>query len=265
MSFLGFIGGGAMAEAIIKGLLKKGKNPQHILVSDISKDRLSYLKSNLGVLTAQDNKEVADKCEMVVLSVKPQNMSNALESIRISFDANKILVSILAGISTAKIEELLFPGVRVIRAMPNTPALIGAGITVLAAGKTAGDKELETAREIFESVGAVKILPEKLLNAVTGLSGSGPAYVYLIIEALADGGVMAGLPRDTALELAASTVMGAAGMVKETGMHPAQLKDKVTSPGGTTIYGLLQLEKNGVRGSIMETVLAAVKRSEEMK
>lgn len=265
MSYLGFIGGGAMAEAIIKGLLKKGKDSKNILVSDISKDRLAYLNGNLGVLTASDNKQIADKCEVVILSVKPQNMAEALDSIRDSMDGSKILISILAGISTTKIEERLNPGVKVIRAMPNTPALIGAGATVLAPGKEADNKELEAAQEIFESVGYVKILPEKLLNAVTGLSGSGPAYVYLIIEALADGGVIAGLPRETALELATLTVMGAARMVKETGLHPAQLKDIVTSPGGTTIYGLLQLEKDGVRGSIMETVLAAVKRAEELK
>lgn len=265
MSFVGFIGGGAMAEAIIKGLLKKGKDPARIMVSDISGDRLRFLKEKLGVETTEDNMQVADKCKTIILSVKPQNLKEALESIRDYMDAGKVLVSILAGVTTEKIEELLVPGVKVIRAMPNTPALIGAGVTALSPGKETGAAELETAREIFESVGTVKILPEKLINAVTGLSGSGPAYVYLIIEALADGGVMAGLPRDTALELAALTVQGAAGMIKETGLHPAQLKDKVTSPGGTTIYGLLQLEKDGVRGSIMETVLAAVKRAEELK
>lgn len=264
MSVIGFIGGGAMAEAIIKGLLARGYEATNIIVSDKSQERLAYLKKNLGINIAMDNVAAVTGSDEVILAVKPQNMAEALTSIAAHFTTQKTLISILAGVSTAALEDLLPTGCKVIRVMPNTPALVGAGSTVLTGGSAVTALEMKKASAIFESVGSVTILPEKMLNAVTGLSGSGPAYIYLIIEALSDAGVMVGLTRDVALKLASETVKGAAQMVIETQLHPGQLKDMVTSPSGTTIYGMLELEKNGVRGAIMEAVLAAVKRADEL-
>lgn len=262
MKKIGFIGGGAMAEAIIKGLINGGMEPGGIYVSDKSPERLSYLQKTLGLSVTGDNEVVVNNSEIIILAVKPQNLREAVESFAAVFTPDKVLVSILAGISTEAIESLLPSGSRVIRTVPNTPALVGCGATVLTAGRGVGEEDLEEASAIFRSVGSVAVLPEKLLNAVTGLSGSGPAYIYLIIEALADGGVLAGLSRDMAIKLAVETVKGAAQMVEDTGKHPGQLKDMVTSPAGTTISGLLEMEKAGVRGIIMETVLTAARRAE---
>lgn len=264
MSVIGFIGGGAMAEAIIKGLLAKGYESTNLMVSDKSQERLIYLKNNLGVNIAQDNLAAVNSSDIIILAVKPQNMTEALTSIAPQITPKKTLISILAGVTISALEGLLPAGSKVIRVMPNTPALVGAGSTVLAGGSEVTDLEMKQASDIFQSVGSVTILPEKMLNAVTGLSGSGPAFIYLIIEALSDAGVLVGLTRDISLKLASETVQGAAQMVSDTKLHPGQLKDMVTSPGGTTIHGLLQLEKSGIRGTIMETVLAAVKRAEEL-
>lgn len=262
MKKIGFIGGGVMAEAIIKGILAGDMEPGKIYVSDKSQERLAYLHKTLGISVTGDNKAVVSNSQVIILAVKPQNLREAVESFASVLTPDKILVSILAGISTDKIETLLPIGSKVIRAMPNTPALVGYGTTVLTGGKGALEGDLEAASTIFRSVGSVTILPEKMLNAVTGLSGSGPAYIYIIIEALADGGVCAGLSREVAMKLAVETVKGAAYMVEETGMHPGQLKDMVTSPAGTTINGLLQMEKAGLRGVIMDTVLTAARTAE---
>lgn len=264
MKRIGFVGGGAIAEAIIKGLLKQGMESASIFVSDISAKRLGYLQDTLRIQTMTNNAALVGAADLIVLAVKPHNLAEAAGSLSGTMTREKILISVLAGVTTRQVEKLLPPGCRVIRAMPNTPALVGCGITVLAAGKNAADQDLDRAREIFKTVGDVLVLPEKMMNAVTGLSGSGPAYLYLIIEALADGGVLAGLPRDVALQLAAQTVRGAGAMVAESGLHPGQLKDMVTSPGGTTISGLLKLEQAGVRGVIMETVKAAAEKSEQL-
>lgn len=264
MDNIGFIGGGAMGEAIIKGLLAKGFAPDKIKLSDKVRERLDYLAGTYGIAATVNNEEVIREAGIIILAVKPQNLVDAVSSFAGFLTPEKILVSILAGVSTAKIEALLPTKSKVVRVMPNTPALIGAGTTVLTGGSHVKEADLERVSEIFAAVGTVEILPEALFNAVTGLSGSGPAFVYLVIEALADGGVMAGLPRDIAYKLAAGTVKGAAMMVAETKMHPGRLKDMVTSPAGTTIHGLFQLEKAGVRGALMESVLAAAKRSEEL-
>lgn len=261
---IGFIGGGAMAEAIIKGLLSRGYQAAGLFVSDKSQERLDYLQKNLGVVTTPDNTAVVARCDLIILAVKPQIKNEILQEIAPHFTAGNTLVSIMAGVPIADMEYILPAGSKVIRVVPNTPALVGMGCTVLAAGSTVTEAELSKTTEIFQAVGSVTILPEKLLNAVTGLSGSGPAYIYLLIEALSDGGVLAGLPRDVALKLASETVQGAAQMVIETRLHPGELKDMVTSPGGTTINGLLQMEKNGIRGIIMDAVLAAAKRAEEL-
>lgn len=261
---IGFIGGGAMGEAILKGLLAGGRETKTLLVSDFQKERREFLGKTYQVETTAENKDVVEKSDIIILAIKPQNLKEAVDSCAVVFNSKKLLISILAGVTTMQLEEFFPEGSRIIRVMPNTPALVGAGTTVLAGGKFATEEDLKLAFGIFQGLGSVSVLPEKLLNAVTGLSGSGPAFVALIVEALADGGVMAGLPRNTALKLALDTVMGTAKLLAETGMHPAQLKDKVTSPAGTTIYGMLQLEKNGVRGTIMETVLAATQRAAEM-
>jgi pyrroline-5-carboxylate reductase len=253
-----------MGEAILKGLLAGGRAKDTLLVSDPQKERLDFLKSSYEVNVTSDNKEVIKKSDVIILAVKPQNLKEVVESFASQIDQSKLLISILAGVTTGRIEELLPQGSKVVRVMPNTPALVGAGASVLAGGTYAAEQDLNTALNIFKCLGSATILPEKLLNAVTGLSGSGPAFVALVIEALADGGVMAGLPRNVAMKLAVDTVAGTAKLIDETGLHPAQLKDRVTSPAGTTIYGMLQLEKNGVRGTIMETVLAAAKRAEEL-
>ncbi len=264
MDRIGFIGGGAMGEAIIRGLIAQGMDPNHVTVYDLDRQRLKQMSSMLGVQTVLESKEILFHCKTLILAVKPQNLSEAVAGFSADFTRDKLLISILAGVATADIEKLLPEGSRVVRVMPNTPALIGEGTAVLAGGINATDEDMAVGRAIFEAVGRVSVLPENLLNAVTGLSGSAPAYVYLIIEALADGGVLAGLPRNVALQLAIDTVRGSARMAEETQKHPGQLKDMVTSPAGTTIYGLLRLEKSGVRGAIMEAVLAAAKRAQEL-
>jgi pyrroline-5-carboxylate reductase len=261
---IGFIGGGAMGEAILKGLLAGGREVKTLLVSDFQKERREFLERNYQVATTAVNQDVVENSDVIIFAVKPQNLKEVIDSCASKINNGKLLISILAGITTVKLEEFFPEGSRIVRAMPNTPALVGAGTTVLTGGKFASEEDLQIALEIFRGLGSVSILPENMLNAVTGLSGSGPAFVALFVEALADGGVMAGLPRKIAMKLALDTVAGTAKLLAETGMHPAQLKDKVTSPAGTTIYGMLPLEMNGVRGTIMETVLAATKRAEEM-
>lgn len=262
---VGFIGGGAMGEAILKGLVAGGWDAQRLLVGEFLKERREFLAENYHVKTTAENKVVVNNSDVVILAIKPQNLKEVIDSCEDAFDSRKkIIISILAGVTTAKLEGLLAEGSKVIRVMPNTPALVGAGTTVLTGGRFVTEADLNLAMEIFQGLGSVNILPERLLNAVTGLSGSGPAFVALMIEALADGGVLSGLPRNVAFKLALDTVAGTAKLLAETGMHPAQLKDKVTSPAGTTIYGMLELERNGVRGTIMDTVLAATKRAEQM-
>lgn len=264
MSAIGFIGGGAMAEAIIKGLLANGYQTTDIIVSDKSLERLGHLQQGLGITLAKDNIDLMKKCKVAILAVKPQNMTEVMEEIAPSCTLEHTVISIMAGVATATLEDLLPAGSRVVRVMPNTPALVGAGTTVLTGGSNATAVDLAHSQEIFRAVGSVTVLPEKMLNAVTGLSGSGPGYVYLFIEALSDAGVLTGLPRDIALQLAVETVKGTAQMVKETRRHPAQLKDMVTSPAGTTIHGLFELEKGGFKGAVMEAVLAATKRAENL-
>lgn len=263
MNVIGFIGGGAMAEAIMKGLLKNGLEPDKIIVCDKSVQRLNYLHNNLDVIITEKNDEIFTKADVIIIAVKPQNLPEVAKELSNIMTNDRLIISILAGVSTATLEKQLPLG-RIIRVMPNTPALVGSGTTVLTAGTKASKDDLQLAEKIFESVGHVTILPEKMLNAVTGLSGSGPAYIYLVIEALADGGVMAGLTREVALKLAVDTVKGAAEMVEKLEIHPGRLKDMVTSPAGTTIYGMMQLEKDGVRGSFMEAVVKAAERAENL-
>ena len=204
------------------------------------------------------------EASIVVLSVKPQAMNRLLEEIKPALDESKLVISIAAGVPIEAIERKVGHGIRIIRTMPNTPALVGAGATALAPGEHATEADLVQAKALFEAVGMAVVVEEPLLDAVTGLSGSGPAYIFLIIEALADGGVKAGLARDQAQELAAQTVLGSAKLLIETGEHPGRLKDQVTSPGGTAIAGLHTLEAGGLRTTLMDAVEVATNRSREL-
>jgi pyrroline-5-carboxylate reductase len=260
-----FFGGGNMAEALIKGLIAAGTaKPEQILVTDISSDRLEHLRKTYGIIVQKGNLDAAREAGIILLSVKPQVIEKVLGEIAPAIDGKKLVISIAAGIAIAKIEKVLKDGSRVVRVMPNTPALVLAGAAALAGGKNATADDLALVQSIFNSVGRSVVVDEKLMDAVTGLSGSGPAYVFMIIDALSDAGVKAGLPRQLALELAAQTVYGAAKMVLETKEHPAKLRDMVTSPGGTTIEGLHALEKGRLRATIMNAVEAATARSKEL-
>lgn len=261
---IAFIGGGNMAEAIMRGLLREDVGVG-ICVAEISPKRRDDLTARFpNVRVVSDAAEAADWGEVIILAIKPQQAEGALDMIERAVTPKKLVISIMAGIPASKIEANLAPGCRIIRAMPNTPALIGAGATAVSAGRKASADDLDLARQIFALIGTAVSVEEKLMDAVTGLSGSGPAYVFTFIEALADAGVKNGLPRDVASQLAAQTVFGAAKMVVDTGEHPTLLKEKVTSPGGTTIAALHALENGSFRGVVMNAVEAACVKSKEL-
>jgi pyrroline-5-carboxylate reductase len=262
---LAFVGGGNMAEALLRGILAaKRLAPEQVIVTDVRADRLAYLRDTYGIETSGDNLKTAAQADTVLLAVKPQVVTGVLDDLRRVITERQLLISIAAGISTATIAEAVLRPVRVVRVMPNTPALVLEGMSALAPGALATPEDLATARGLFEAVGKVVVVGEGLMDAVTGLSGSGPAYVFLVIEALSDAGVKMGLPREIATVLAAQTVRGAAKMVLETGKHPGELKDMVTSPGGTTIAGLHALEQGAVRAALINAVEAATRRSQEL-
>jgi pyrroline-5-carboxylate reductase len=262
---LGFIGGGNMAGALVKGLLHSAAvTADRVVVSDVSPERRGHLERLHGVKTTSDNHALVRDSDVVVLAVKPQAIDKVLAEIARDVEARHLVVSVAAGVPVVAIEGKLPKGTRLVRAMPNTAAIVLAGATAISAGTHATDRDLDTARAMFEAVGRVVTLDESLLDAVTGLSGSGPAYVMLMIEALADGGVKVGLHRDTALLLAAQTVFGSAKLLLETGEHPGRLKDQVTSPGGTAIAGLHTLEAGGLRTTLIDAVEAATKRAGEL-
>jgi pyrroline-5-carboxylate reductase len=257
---IGFVGGGNMAEALIRGLLRGNVfAAQDVIVSGPREERMRELREKYGVRATTDNREAA-AANIVVLSVKPQILSRVLEQIADAIDADALVISIAAGIPVAAIQKRLASGARVVRGMPNTPALVDAAATAIAGGEHARQSDLEDARRIFDAVGITVILEESQLDAVTGLSGSGPAYVFLILEALSDAGVKVGLSRRTSQLLAAQTLLGSAKLLIETN----RLKDMVTSPGGTAITGLHTLENGGVRTTLMNAVEAATKRSREL-
>lgn len=261
---IAFIGGGNMAEAIMRGLLREDVGVG-VCVAEINPRRRDELTARFPhVRVVSDAAEAAQWGEVVILAIKPQQAEGALDLIERAVTPEKLVISIMAGIPCAKIEANLPPGCRVIRAMPNTPALIGAGATAVCQGRKASADDLDIARQIFALVGVAVSVEEKLMDAVTGLSGSGPAYVFTFIEALSDAGVKNGLPRDVSAQLAAQTVLGAARMVVETGEHPTLLKEKVTSPGGTTIAALHTLEVGTFRGTVMNAVETATLKSKEL-
>lgn len=258
---LGIIGAGNMGMALVRGLVQAGwVAPEGLWVFDPDPARRRELEG-LGVKVAANNGEVMT-ATAVILAVKPQVAEAVLSEIAPA-SADRLLISLVAGLTLARLEEAL-PLVRIIRAMPNTPLTVGQGITALAPGRRATAEDLALARELFQAVGRAVEVEERLLDAVTGLSGSGPAYVAVFIEALADGGVRMGLPRALALELAAQTVVGTAALVLSQELHPAVLKDQVASPGGTTIAGLHALEQGGFRGVVMDAVQAATWRAREL-
>jgi pyrroline-5-carboxylate reductase len=261
---IGFIGGGNMSEAIMRGLLAGGVAPERIVASEPVAGRRDFLGGTYGVKVTVDNKSSVSASDVIILAVKPQVSAEVLGGLAGCVTRAKLIVSIMAGISTGKIEETLGDEVRVVRVMPNTPALVLQAASALAPGSHATVQDLEVATAIFDLLGKTYVVGEKLLDAVTGLSGSGPAYVYTLIEALADAGVKNGLARDVAVGLAAQTVAGSARMVLETGEHPAVLRDRVTSPGGTTIAGFQVLQMGRFSGTVMSAVDAATERSIEL-
>lgn len=261
---IAFIGGGNMAEAIIKGMIAGGTPAEAILVSEPVGARRGYLSSTYGVITTGNNGDAARSCATIILAVKPQQAASVCAALSGDINSGHLLVSIMAGVSCRAIEGFFTNSPRVVRVMPNTPSLVLAGAAAAAAGNLATAEDMAKVAGIFSLVGCCYKVEEKLMDAVTGLSGSGPAYVLTFIEALADGGVKNGLPRDTALNLAIQTVLGTAKLLAETGEHPGSLRDKVTSPGGTTIAGLHALEKGSFRATVMNAVEAATARSQEL-
>jgi len=262
---IGFLGAGKMATALAKGFVRAGLvTPQNIVASDPVKAACASFSEQVGTKTLPGNVEVLKSADVIFLAVKPQQIAEVLQEIQPQATRDHLFISIAAGVPLAKLEAGLNEGARVVRVMPNTPALLGASASAFAMGKFARPEDGALTQKLLESVGLAVQLKESLLDAVTGLSGSGPAYVYLIIEALSDGGVAAGLPRDVATKLAAQTVLGSARMVLETGLHPGALKDMVTSPGGTTIEGLHELEKGKLRGTLISAVRAASEKSKKL-
>ncbi len=263
---IGFLGAGALGEALAGGLIAAGVAPDAVRAADPDPARRKRLGEALGIETHADNAELGAASDLVVLAVKPGVVEPVLAGLGGGAGlARPLWVSIAAGVSLARLAGALPAGSRVVRAMPNTPALIGAGATAFAAGEHVDDADRAATRALFASVGEVWEAPaEPLLDAVTGLSGSGPAYVFVFLEALGDAGVRMGLPRDAAYQLAFQTVLGAARLAIESGQHPAALKDRVTSPGGTTISGLERLEAGGLRAAVYEAVAAATRRSREL-
>lgn len=262
---IGFLGAGKMATALAKGFLKAGLTTSNrVIASDVAEPARAAFANETGARATASNADVVKAATVLIIAVKPDQVAGLLREVHGQITSGHVLISIAAGVTLAKLEDALPAGSRVIRVMPNTPALVGASASAYALGHAATREDGQLADRLFSSVGVALRVKETLLDAVTGLSGSGPAYVYVMIEALSDGGVAAGLPRDVATKLAAQTVLGAARMVLETGQHPGALKDMVTSPGGTTIEGLHELEKAGVRGALVNAVRAAAEKSRRL-
>ena len=262
---IGFIGGGKMGEALAKGLIRaKLSTADSIIVSDVDNKRCQALEEETGIKATQDNREVTANSDVIILAVKPSIMGTILEELKNDITSEHLVVSIAAGIPLNFMESSLKEGCRAIRVMPNTPCLVGETAAGYALGKNATRNDGELVGRILNAVGKSYLLEEKYLDAVTGLSGSGPAFIYTVIEALADGGVKMGLPRDVSTELAAQTAFGAAKMVLESDAHIGELKDSVTSPGGTTIEGLHALEKGGLSNTLINAVEAATKKSKRL-
>ena len=263
---IGIIGAGKMGEALVRGLLRAGARADMILVADKLSSRKTLMMDEYQVRAVKDNRELIKEAEVVVLAIKPQNMAEVLQEIAEDIRKKKpLVISIAAGISIGFIREWVGDEVKLVRVMPNTPALIGEGISAFYSDSPLAESEREQVQKVLSALGqVVEIEKEELMDAVTGLSGSGPAYIFVLIEALADAGVKMGLAKELALQLSAKTVVGAGKLVLETNRHPAELKDMVTSPAGTTIYGLSVLEEGGLRGLVIKAVERATLRSREL-
>ena len=262
---IGFLGAGKMAEALARGLLgKKLVSPDRITMSEIDAKRRACLAKALDVRVVEDNAAMARASDIIIVALKPGVVRQVLPGLAPAITGSKLVVSIAAGITLAELEGMLSGGSRVVRVMPNTPCLVGSGASGFALGSAATREDGELVAETLGAVGLCFSLPESLLDAVTGLSGSGPAFAAVVIEALADGGVLCGLPRDVALQLAAQTVLGTARLILEGKNEPAQVKDRVASPGGTTIEGLKVLEEKRLRGALIGAVEAATRKSAKL-
>ena len=262
---IGFIGSGRMATALARGLVQTGfADAGQIVAGDVDDSARSAFERETGARAVAANAEVASRAEVLILAVKPQSLSGVLEELQPAITSAHLVISIAAGVPLAALSAALGENVRLIRVMPNTPCLVGQGAAGYAVGDSATKDDAALTQSLLSTVGLAVQVPETMLDAVTGLSGSGPAYAFQIIEALSDGGVRSGLPRDVATRLAAQTLLGASQMVLTTGQHPGALKDAVTSPGGTTIAGLHELERGGLRACLMNAVEAATLRSQEL-
>lgn len=262
---IAIIGGGKMGTIIAQGLItQKIISAKNIVVTDIDAARLKLLRASLKVKTSSDNQKAVRDAKIIILAVKPQNMAATLQDIKYYVDTSKVIISIAAGITTALIEKTLGKGIRVVRVMPNTPALVGEGAAAVAAGRHAQDNDVKLTLAIFNAVGVSVEVKERSMDAVTGLSGSGPAYFFLIIEALINAGLKTGLSYDLAKKLATQTMLGAARLCMASDKEPAQLREMVTSPNGTTFAGLQVMEKKKLRDIIIATVEAATNRSKEL-
>ncbi len=259
------VGAGKIGESLIGGLIDAGLvGREQVIATARHQERLDLLSTRFRVATTLANREAVRGASVVILAVKPQAMEEVLAGIRGHIKRNQLVISVAASVPTAFIEKRLGAGVPVVRAMPNTPCLIRQGMTVLSRGRLADSGHLEVARQIFATLGRCLILDERHMDAVTGLSASGPAYIYVVIESLAEGGVKVGLPRDVATTLAAQMALGACDMVLQSGEHPAKLKDMVTTPAGCTIDGLLELEEGGLRVTLIKAVVRAAHRAAEL-
>lgn len=262
---IGFIGGGNMASAIIGGLLASGlSDREHLLAADKNPEAAEHLRERFGIFTCTENTTVSSGADILFLSVKPNMFATVIPEIRNQIREDAVIVSIAAGQTIAKIESLFAKPVRLVRVMPNTPALVGASMSALCGNGQVTDEEITLIKSVFDSFGEAEIVPESLMDTVVGVSGSSPAYVYILIEAMADAAVADGMPRNQAYRFAAQAVLGSAKMVLETGKHPGELKDMVCSPGGTTIEAVAVLEKYGLRSTIIEAQRACVRKSREM-
>jgi len=260
-----FLGLGKMGGILLQALLKKNLlSPKNTVATVRHPERAQSLSQELGIPVTTDNRQAAQQSDLVLLCVKPQTVREVTEEIAGEMTPGKQLISIAASVPTRYIEEILDSEVPVVRAMPNTPCVIGFGMTGLCKGKFADESHLDIAKTLFDSVGMTVTVEEKRMDAVTGLSASGPAFIYIILESLAEGGVKVGLPRDVATLLAAQTVQGAARMVLETGQHPALLKDAVTTPAGCTVDGILELEEGKLRVTLIKAVVKATERAKEL-
>ena len=259
---VGFLGGGALAESVIRGISNTLTAPKNIFVSEQSANRREYLEKNHGV-NVSNTVDFADKISALIIAVKPKDAASALAELQSKLTPEVLVMSVVAGLKLKILEDSL-PNQRIVRIMPNVNVAVAEGMIALAAGSFATTADLDAAKNFWNAVGRTVQVDEKLMDAVTGLSGSGPAFAFLAIDALADGGVAAGLPRDISIQLAAQTLLGSAKMVLESGVHPDVLRDRVTSPAGTTIEGVRVLERNGFRSALIEAVIAATEKSKNL-